>query len=41
MPDNHGRLWFTEFAANKLGMFDRVNESFKKWNVPTRYTYPC
>ena len=40
MLDDQGRLWFTEFAANKLGMFDTKTESFKEWDVPTPHTYP-
>ena len=40
MLDDHGRLWFTEFAANKLAMFDIKAETFKEWDVPTPYTYP-
>ena len=35
-----GRLWFAEFAANKLAMFDTKTESFKEWDVPTPHTYP-
>ena len=35
-----GRLWFTEFAANKLAMFDIRTEAFKEWDVPTPHTYP-
>ena len=40
MANEKGRLWFTEFAANKLAMFDIKAESFKEWNVPTAHTYP-
>jgi virginiamycin B lyase len=40
MMDDKGRLWFAEFAANKLGMFDTERESFKEWDVPTPHTYP-
>jgi streptogramin lyase len=40
MLDDQGRLWFTEFAANKLGLFDTKTESFKEWEVPTPDTYP-
>ena len=40
MLDAQGRLWFAEFAANKLAMFDTKAESFKEWNAPTPYTYP-
>jgi streptogramin lyase len=40
MLDDQGRLWFTEFAANKLGLFDTKTESFKEWDAPTPHTYP-
>jgi len=40
MLDDKGRLWFAEFAANKLGMFDLDRESIKEWDVPTPHTYP-
>jgi streptogramin lyase len=40
MLDSHGRLWFAEFAANKVAMFDIKQESFKEWDVPTSHTYP-
>src|SRR6516162_35227 len=40
MLDGSGHLWFAEFAANKLGMFDIARESFKEWDVPTPHTYP-
>jgi virginiamycin B lyase len=40
MLDAQGRLWFTEFAANKLAMLDTRTEAFKEWVVPTPYTYP-
>ena len=40
MLDDRGRLWFSEFAANKVGMFDIKTETFKEWDAPTPYTYP-
>jgi virginiamycin B lyase len=40
MIDDKGRLWFAEFAADKLAMFDTETETFKEWSVPTAYTYP-
>ena len=40
MLDDKRRLWFAEFAANKLGMFDLDRESIKEWDVPTPHTYP-
>jgi virginiamycin B lyase len=38
--DPTGRLWFAEFAANKVAMFDTKKESFTEWDVPTPHTYP-
>ena len=40
MLDSSGHLWFAEFAANKLAMFDIRHETFKEWDVPTPHTYP-
>jgi streptogramin lyase len=40
MLDPKGRLWFAEFAANKVAMFDIHKESFTEWDVPTPHTYP-
>jgi virginiamycin B lyase len=39
MMDRQGRLWFAEFAANKVAMFDPRAEAFDEWDVPP-YTYP-
>ena len=32
------RLWFTEYRANKLAMFDTKTEKFTEWELPTPYT---
>ena len=40
MLDPQGHLWFAEFAANKLAMFDIKQETFQEWDVPTPHTYP-
>ena len=40
MRDGQGRIWFAEYAANKVAMFDPVKETFKEWDVPTPFTYP-
>jgi streptogramin lyase len=40
MLDPQGRLWFAEFAANKVAMFDTKQETFREWDVPTPHTYP-
>jgi streptogramin lyase len=33
--DAEDRLWFAEFRANKIGMFDTKTEKFQEWPVPT------
>ena len=33
-------LWFAEFAANKLAMFDTQREAYREWPVPTPHSYP-
>ena len=40
MMDAAGRVWFAEFAANKVAMFDPKEEAFTEWDVPTPHTYP-
>ena len=40
MLDAKGRVWFAEYAANKVAMFDPAKEMFKEWDTPTPYTYP-
>jgi streptogramin lyase len=40
MRDAQGRVWFAEYAANKVAMFDPAKETFREWDVPTPYTYP-
>ena len=36
--DAQDRLWFAEFRANKIGMFDTRTSSFREWAVPTPWT---
>jgi virginiamycin B lyase len=36
--DEQDRLWFAEFRANKIGMFDTRTETFQEWAVPTPWT---
>ncbi|MBI1876516.1 MAG: carboxypeptidase regulatory-like domain-containing protein [Acidobacteria bacterium] len=36
--DAQDRLWFAEFRANKIGMFDTKTGTFREWAVPTRWT---
>jgi streptogramin lyase len=40
MMDSRGRVWFAEFAANKVAMFDPKDETFREWEAPTPHTYP-
>jgi streptogramin lyase len=40
MMDAKGRVWFAEFAANKVAMFDPEKEAFREWEAPTPHTYP-
>ena len=40
MMDAQGRVWFAEFAANKVAMFDPGKDTFREWEVPTPHTYP-
>jgi virginiamycin B lyase len=40
MMDAQRRIWFAEYAANKVAMFDPAKETFREWDVPTPYTYP-
>ena len=40
MMDQKRRVWFAEYAANKVAMFDPVKESFREWAVQTPYSYP-
>ena len=36
--DAEDRLWFAEFRANKIAMFDTSTEAFREWAVPTPWT---
>jgi streptogramin lyase len=36
--DAQDRLWFAEFRANRIGMFDTRTEQFKEWPVTTPWT---
>jgi streptogramin lyase len=33
--DGRDRLWFAEFRANRIAMFDTTTATFKEWPVPT------
>ena len=36
--DAQDRLWFAEFRANRIAMFDTRTETFREWAVPTPWT---
>jgi virginiamycin B lyase len=38
--DDQNRLWFAEFAANRIAMFDPANEQIKEWKLPTDWSQP-
>jgi streptogramin lyase len=38
--DAQDRLWFAEFGAGKLAVFDTKTATFKEWDVPTPYSAP-
>ena len=38
--DSQDRVWFGEYYANKLGMFDPKTEQFKEWTAPTPWVGP-
>jgi len=33
-------IWFTEYNANKIGMFDPSTETFTEWEIPTNNSGP-
>ena len=34
------RLWFGEYRANRIGMFDTKTQAFKEWAAPTPWSAP-
>jgi streptogramin lyase len=38
--DDQGRLWFAEYAANTIGMFDPSTERMKEYKLPTPWGNP-
>ena len=38
--DDQGRIWFAEFAGERVGMFDTKTERFKEWEVPGQFFAP-
>jgi virginiamycin B lyase len=39
-PDSSGRLWFTEWNAGKLGMYNPVTDKWKEWQLPGQRPQP-
>ena len=38
--DEQDRLWFAEYGANGIGMFDPKTETIKEWRMPTPWSAP-
>ena len=38
--DDTNRLWFAEYAANRIAMFDPTTEQIKEWKLPTAWSQP-
>lgn len=38
--DAENRLWFAEYGANGIGMFDPKTEAIKEWKLPTPWSAP-
>jgi virginiamycin B lyase len=38
--DDQNRLWFAEYAANRIAMFDPTTEQIKEWKLPTAWSAP-
>jgi streptogramin lyase len=38
--DDHDRLFFAEFGAGKVAMFDTRSEEVKEWSLPTPWSAP-
>jgi len=38
--DDQNRLWFAEYAANRIAMFDPTTEQIKEWKLPTAWSEP-
>ena len=39
-PDSSGRVWFTEWNAGKLGMYNPVTDEWKEWKLPGQKPQP-
>ena len=40
MMDEQGRLWFAQYAANSIGMFDPKSGAMTEWRLPTPWSNP-
>ena len=38
--DDQNRLWFAEYAADRIAMFDPTSETIKEWKLPTNWSAP-
>jgi streptogramin lyase len=38
--DPQDRLWFAEYTADRVGVFDSKTEKFQEWLLPNKYTTP-
>jgi virginiamycin B lyase len=38
--DDQNRLWFAEYAADRIAMFDPTTEAIKEWKLPTDWSAP-
>ena len=38
--DDQNRLWFAEYAANRIAMFDPASEKIREWKLPTDWSAP-
>ena len=38
--DAQDRLWFGEYRADSIGMFDTRKEEFKEWLIPPKWSSP-
>src|SRR5581483_3365938 len=38
--DQQNRLWFAEYGADAIGMFDPTTEKITEFKLPTKYTAP-
>jgi len=38
--DPQDRLWFGEYRANRIGMFDTRTQQFREWLAPTPWSAP-